>query len=52
MHSGKCQRHTAAAAHTSDQLSPPAAKQEPYQKAYLNNIEEFSGKMSGEWASR
>ena len=31
-----------------------AAKQEPYKKAYLftTNIEEFSGKNSGEWASR
>ena len=31
-----------------------AAKQEQYKKAYLlkNNIEEFSGKRSGEWASR
>ena len=31
-----------------------AAKQEPYQKAYLltKNTEEFLGKKSGEWASR
>ena len=31
-----------------------AAKQEPYKKAYLftKNIEEVSGKSSGEWASR
>ena len=31
-----------------------AAKQEPYKKAYLltKNIEEFSGKSSGEWISR
>ena len=31
-----------------------AAKQEPYEKANLlmKNIEEFSGKKSGEWASR
>ena len=31
-----------------------AAKEEPYQKAHLlmKNIEEFSWKMSGEWASR
>ena len=31
-----------------------AAKQEPYKKAYLltKNIEEFSGKSSGEWTSR
>ena len=31
-----------------------AAKQEPFKKAYLltKNIEEFSGKSSGEWASR
>ena len=31
-----------------------AAKQEPYKKAHLltENIEEFSGKSSGEWASR
>ena len=31
-----------------------AAEQEPYEKAYLfmKNIEEFSGKSSGEWASR
>ena len=31
-----------------------AAKQEPYKKAYLltNNIEEFSVKSLGEWASR
>ena len=30
-----------------------AAKQEPYEKADLltKNIEEFSGKSSGEWAS-
>ena len=30
------------------------AKQEPYKKAYLltKNIEEFSGKSSGEWTSR
>ena len=35
-------------------LLPLAAKQEPYKKAYLltKNIEEFSGKSSGEWASR
>ena len=31
-----------------------AAKQEQYKKAYLltKNIEEFSGKSSGEWTSR
>ena len=31
-----------------------AAKQEPYNKAYLfmKNTEEFSGKKSGEWTSR
>ena len=31
-----------------------AAKQEPYKNAYLltKNIEEFSGKGSGEWARR
>ena len=31
-----------------------AAKQEPYKKAYLltKNIEEFSGKSSGEWTGR
>ena len=31
-----------------------AAKQEPYKRAYLltKNIEEFSGKSSGEWTSR
>ena len=31
-----------------------AVKQEPYPKAYLfmKNIEEFSGRSSGEWASR
>ena len=31
-----------------------AAKQEPYKKAYLltKNIEEFSGKNSGEWTSK
>ena len=31
-----------------------AAKQEPYKKAYLlmKSVEEFSGKSSGEWASR
>ena len=31
-----------------------AVKQEPYKKAYLltKNIEEFSGKSSGEWTSR
>ena len=30
------------------------AKQEPYKKAYLltKNIEEFSGKNSGEWTSK
>ena len=31
-----------------------AAKQKPYKRAYLltKNVEEFSGKKSGEWASR
>ena len=31
-----------------------AARQEPYKKAYFltENTEEFSGKSSGEWASR
>ena len=31
----------------------PAAKQEPYKRPYLltKNIEEFSGKSSGEWTS-
>ena len=35
-------------------LLPQAAKQEPYEKAYLltKNIEQFSGKSSGEWTSR
>ena len=31
-----------------------AAKQDPYKKAYLltKNVDKFSGKNSGEWASR
>ena len=35
-------------------LLPLAAKQDPFKKAYLltKNIEEFSGKSSGEWTSR
>ena len=35
-------------------LLPLAAKQVPYKEAYLltKNIEEFSGKSSGEWTSR
>ena len=42
------------AAHTTDQLNSPNAKQEPYKKAYLltKNIEEFSGKSLEERASR
>ena len=42
------------AAHTTDQLSSPNAKQETYKKAYLltKNIEEFSGKSLEEKASR
>ena len=40
--------------HHPPQLTVIAAKQEPYKKAYLltKNIEEFSGKMSGQQASR
>ena len=35
-------------------LLPLAAKQEPYKKAYIlmKNMEELSGKKSGEWTSR
>ena len=40
------------APHTTDQFI--SLKQEPYKKAYLltKNIEEFSGKRSGEWTRR
>ena len=42
------------AAHTTDQLTLLAAKQESYKKAYLltKNIEEFPGKGSEERTSR
>ena len=57
MHNSKYQRYMAAwqhAAHTTDNALLLAAKQEPYKKAYLltKNVEEYSGKSSGEWTSR
>ena len=49
MHNSKYQCHMAPT-----NLLLLAAKQEPYKKAYVltKNIEEFSGKSSGEWTSR
>ena len=50
MHNSKYQCHMAAWC----TYHKPTPKQEPYKKAYLftKNIEEFSGKSSGEWTSR
>ena len=57
MHNSKYQCHIAAwqhAAHTTDQLTSPCCKQEPWKKAYLftKSTEEFSAKSSGEWTGR
>ena len=51
MHNIKYQCHMAACCQLTELL---AAKQEPYKIAcfFTKNIEEFSGKSSGEWASR
>ena len=54
MHNSKCQCHMAACCTYHRPTCFSAAKQGSYKKAHLimKNIEEFSGKSSGEWASR
>ena len=53
MQNSKYKLHMACCTYHRTNLLLLATKQEPYRKAYLltKNIEEFSGKSSGEWAS-